>query len=254
MQNFSWQDLLTIAGFMLGVVSLIAYIEQRKSANSQKALLVLAERQVDREVTQQTVDALHEQRLKIEHDISVRIPALARAAVLREQAEMHARMTSEHFVAWRRLTSQIGEQVANIDSSIKAVVLDRLLPEYDRREKQERQRVRLTILSVALAIVTSLPQELRMILQLVISIPFAAVILQMTIAHLGRRRSRRVALMLLSITYVAAMLAATGFFTLVLIFDHGATADRIGAIALGALVLGSSVPYYRWASAQYRAA
>src|SRR5687767_6977247 len=92
-----WQDWLTIGGFFFGLVTLLAYIEQRRSTKDASKIAQWAERNLDKAISENEIKNLLVQKAAMQEEISQNIPALARMAVIREQAEHHRTATAEHF-------------------------------------------------------------------------------------------------------------------------------------------------------------
>src|SRR5262245_12128298 len=128
--RMTWQDWATALGVVFGLIGFIAYWEQRRASRQQETLVEFARRHVNREISEETLKKLTEQRLALEYQITQRIPQLARLAVLREQAERHAKAAAEHFVEWQQITSELGEQTAvpGLDPALERTLVDRLVP------------------------------------------------------------------------------------------------------------------------------
>jgi len=88
--NLKWQDWAAAVGIIFGIITLLAYLDQRRANKKQNTLIEFVKRHVDKEVTEETIRKLDAQREALQRQVREHIPALARSAVLREQAEAHA--------------------------------------------------------------------------------------------------------------------------------------------------------------------
>jgi hypothetical protein len=170
--NLRWQDWMTIGGFLFGLVTLIAYVEQRRSNKSAAKIAQWVERNLDKDISEEEIKKLLAQRAAMQEEISRNIPALARMAVIREQVELHRKATAEHFAAWQALSAELASPTTlpGVDPQIQSVILDRITPQFERQQEVDRLKTRITILSVGVAAAsTVLPFGLGSVLALIVS-------------------------------------------------------------------------------------
>jgi hypothetical protein len=170
--NLQWRDWLTIGGFLFGIVTLIAYIEQRRSTKDAAKLIKWAELNLDKTISEEEIKKLLAQKSAMEDQIAQNIPALARIAVLKEQAELHRTAIAEHFSAWEKLTSELGSAVPipGLEPQIQTAILDRIVPRFEREQEVNRLRTRITVLSVGVAAAsTVLPFGLGSVLGVILA-------------------------------------------------------------------------------------
>jgi len=224
--NLTWQDMTALVGVIFGLISTIAYWEQRRSAKAQEAIAEFARRNVDKKVSIEEIQKLDEQKALMKRQVLEEIPRLARVSVLKEQAEIHSHAISEHYKQWQVVTQELGESfsVGKIDQSIESVILDRLLPHYEFDRKQQILRDRITVLSVAMVISGRVfPDPLDVMLQITLGLFLAITILRLIG---GRARSNReiefIKTILLSL-YIGVFILIGGFG--ILLFSVGSVTD-----------------------------
>src|SRR4051794_32863338 len=158
LKGLTWQDWTALAGFAFGIISIIAYIDQRRSAKGQADIIEFVKRNVDKDISDETIKQLQAQREAMERQVNEHVPALARAAVLKEQAEAHASAVSQHYLEWTRIQRELQESPSggNLDPAVEKIIIDRLVPKYERQVALDKARNRVTVLSVALALTGSI--------------------------------------------------------------------------------------------------
>jgi hypothetical protein len=179
-QELTWQDWAAALGVLFGILSLIAYIEQRRATKSQNVFVEFAKRNVDKQVTEEQLKELANQKLNMERQVAQAIPALARSAVLREQLAVHARALADHYQHWVAINEELrpANQQADLDPAIRAAIEDKLIPSHEASQRRDDLKTRLTILGVASGLAaTALPPPANYLIQGVFAIPlFAALI------------------------------------------------------------------------------
>ena len=189
--QLTWQDLLTVASVLFGVVSLIGYFEQRKAARQQASLARFAQLNVDKAVTEEDLEALEGRRASMEAEVLESIPGLARQAVLRQQVAEHSKAASEHFRQLRLLEDELGDahESSGLDQAIRAEIVDRLLPEYERQRNLDELRNRITVFSVSIALAgTIAPAPLDIALAVVLAGPLVRSLVQFGRVQVERER------------------------------------------------------------------
>jgi hypothetical protein len=174
-QRLTWQDWATALGVLFGILSLIAYIEQRRATKNQNVFVEFAKRNVDKQVTEEQLRELATQKLSMERQVAQAIPALARSAVLGEQLAVHARALAEHYQRWVTISEELkstNQQQADIDPAIRAAIEDKLIPSHEAAQRRDDLKTRLTILGVASGLAaTALPSPADYLVQGVVAIP-----------------------------------------------------------------------------------
>lgn len=210
----TWRDWATLVGVLFGVVTLLAFLEQRRAMRQQSDLLEFVRRHVSRDISEDAIRQLGQQRAAMELQVTEHIPALARAAVLREQAEAHAAAVSYHFVEWKRIQASLGNSPSGglLDPAIESIIVDRLVPRYERQATLDRLRNRITVFSVALALVSALlPFPLNSAAGVLLAIPLAGTLLQFFRASAEPAEVKATLRPLAIALYVVACVAGVGF-------------------------------------------
>jgi hypothetical protein len=151
--QFTWQDWVAIISFTFGIVSLIAYYDQRRSTRRTASLIKWAELNLDKSISEEQIKSLLAQKEVMEEQITRKIPDLARNAVLQEEAKFHEKAVAEHFAALQAINRELqSESVdSSLDPQLQQAIIDLILPRYMRLDRRDRLRTRVTVLSVALA-------------------------------------------------------------------------------------------------------
>lgn len=173
LSQLKWQDWVTIFSLVFGIITLIAYLDQRRSGRGTAVLTKWAERNLDKSISEEQIRGLLAQKAAMEEQIT-RIPALARAAVLQEQARLHEQAISEHISIWQTIRQELQSEAAfsGLDPQLRQAIFDHIFPRYMRHERRDRLRTRVTVLSVALAALSAvLPYPLNTAFGLLLAVP-----------------------------------------------------------------------------------
>ena len=164
LSSLKWQDYATIASILFGVVTLFAYIDQRRSSKGYEAILDIAKRNLDYEISQdkikesrEAIQKLDEHRNELTKLVKREIPSLARAAALREQAKVLSDSTAKNYSQWKKVTNELKEipSEATIDQSVLDEVSSILVPEYERRTSKDTLRDQITIFSIGVVLLNN---------------------------------------------------------------------------------------------------
>lgn len=208
--SLTWQDFATVGGVLFGVVTLMAYLDQRRATKSQAAIIEFVKRHVDKDISEETLKQLQSQREGIEKQIKDHLPALARAAVLKEQAAAHAAAVSQHYKDWKRIQDELVSSPTQgvIDNTIESIITDRLLPEFEKREGVEKLRNNITTISVCLALSSTLiPHPLSDLIAAGLAAPLIGFLAQFYKATNDPERLRKTLRDIVLIVYVAVSAA-----------------------------------------------
>ena len=172
--QLQWRDWATIVGVLFGIVSLVAYYDQRRSARNMAILTKWAGLNLDKSISEEQIQELLKQKAAMEEQITRKIPGLARNAVLKEEAQLHEKALAEHFVAWQCIQRELQTESerSGLDPQLHQAILDLILPRYARLDRRDRLRTRVTVLSIALAASSAaLPFPVNTALGLIVTIP-----------------------------------------------------------------------------------
>ncbi len=180
-KSLTLQDWATAGSLIFGIITLLAYLDQRRNNKKQENLLEFVDRHVAKDISEERIKELEQQQESMQEQVSQNIPALARAAVLQEQSEAHANATSKHFLEWKRLQDEMENSPSGgiIDPSIEKVIIDKLVPKYERQEELDNIRNRITMISVALALISGLfPYPLNSLVGAILALPLISSLLK----------------------------------------------------------------------------
>jgi energy-converting hydrogenase Eha subunit A len=153
--SWDWQDLLTALGFMIGIISAVitayGYIDQRRSSKDLKPVVEMAKLKIDWDLSQEKIKDSQHKIKNLEDQLNKQIPALARIAFLKNQAEFLSEAIGKSYSEWKKIEQELRGTQSEIqdDKSIESVILD-LIPEYDKQKKRNALKDRITILGIML--------------------------------------------------------------------------------------------------------
>lgn len=244
--GLEWKDWLTIGGFIFGIVTLVAYIEQRRSAKGTAALTKWAELNLDKTISEQAIKELLAQKSAMEEQISKNIPELARVAVVKEQAELHRQAIAQHFSAWQELTAELGSSapVPGLDPQIQNAILDQIIPRFQKEQEINKLRSRITVLSVGVAAASAvLPFGLGSMLAVVFAPALVSAAIRLHALTEDPADLFKSLRPLVHLAYAVSALAVGGFGVLLLSFDNVTSAGIYIAWALCGLAIALVVAY-----------
>lgn len=174
LERLTWQDWAAACGVVFGIVTLLAFLDQRRSAKKMEILATWAGLNLDKTMSEKEIRGLLSQKADMEDQVRHKIPALARRAVLHEQRKLHEKAVAEHFTAWQLTSHELGlkDAASSISPELQKVIVEDIVPPFLRHERRDRFRTRVTVLSVILAVfATLLPSPLGGIFALLMSVP-----------------------------------------------------------------------------------
>jgi len=255
LRSLTWQDLAAAAGVVFGIISTIAYLDQRRSSRGQDTLAEFARRNIDKDISEEDLKQLAAQRAAMNREVNENIPALARQAVLKEQLELHARAIAQHFNTWNEIAVELDQHQNSsaIDPTLRATILDRILPSYENERKIERLRNRITALSVALGLSgTLLPYPLSSLVAFALALPLVLSLLRFVQMQMEPTAFVNFIRQVGQVAY-ALVVGFAAFLVLILYFVEVPTtqAERLARLVFTAIALISAVgfwPFRRWFS------
>jgi len=173
-KQLKWQDYTTAVSLLFGIFTIIAYVEQRNSNKKNKDIMSFVEMNINKNVTEEEIKELKNRKVTMESQVLLEIPKLARMSVLKEQVQVYEKIISESYLKMKKALIELNEQSTTdfIDPEIEKSILDKIVPEYERKNKLEREQTQLTIFSVCMGIIAAfLPYPLNTIIIAVLSFP-----------------------------------------------------------------------------------
>lgn len=193
--NLKWQDVVTALSIVFGLITLIAYLDQRKSNKDQKKYLEFVNRQLDRDITKEEVDDLKNKKSELRNDIEQKLPQIGRSAVLQDQAEFYQKGIYNNYQALQEVNSKLTElgdvNIEEVNPDLKDYILKEVSPKY-RFEKlitRTRDRV-LGLLALIIVIGTVLPFEIDYYIQLVLGVYMIGEILKYMVLNANSEEDR----------------------------------------------------------------
>jgi hypothetical protein len=204
--KMTWQDWATLGGFLFGIVTLIAYLDQRRGNKRNQVLIDFATRHVSKDISEETIQSLEQKTQILQAQIAQDIPIMARKAVLAEQRAMHVNAASLHYARIRQIDLNLAQtpSVSQLDPIVEKFISSELLPGYEFAEKKDAVRLSLTIYSGAAALVGALlPEEVRGPLLFFLAGPITVNLLRLAVIQKMLRIRKAV-----GVTYSAVMTLA----------------------------------------------
>ncbi|MFD3317814.1 hypothetical protein ACE414_09265 [Alteromonas macleodii] len=212
--ELKWQDIVAILGLIAGVVTVIAYVDQRRKAASEQKLIDFVERHLERDISKEEILDLQTQKKKMEEEVSVLVPQLARQAALRQQEHMLQTSLLSYYVEWKKTKEELDSLKIDIslDEKLEKAVLDRMVPEYERKEKEQSYKDRLTILSMGIVFSRYiLPYAIEDTVQIIMAIALGITLFQYVVTkYQGSKYSKHAAYTIL-VGYILAGLTSIAF-------------------------------------------
>ena len=129
---FTWQNFFTGAGFIFGIITLIAYLDQRKTNKENNALLEFAKKESNKKL----IEELESTKENLVHEVTNKIPGLGKVAILEEQANFYTKIINENYNELEK-TKKLLESSGIIPSNelspdIRNYILNHLSPKYKK--------------------------------------------------------------------------------------------------------------------------
>jgi hypothetical protein len=200
-------------GIIFGLVGLIAFLDQKRSAREQADVMSYVKRNMTKEVTEETIAALSGQLRQMEKQTKEELPKLARIAVLNEQEDRLKTALSEMYLQWKAIQVEIANvKTVTLDAEIESAIADRMLPAYIRKQKAEGGRERLAILGAGMAVTgILLPFPASRFVEAGLGAAMVLTILQLMSSSAITTRQQRNVRMFLWLVLAIAAISAGGF-------------------------------------------
>ncbi|TGV03622.1 hypothetical protein [Flavivirga rizhaonensis] len=140
----TWQNFFTGAGFVFGIITLIAYLDQKSTNKKQSEILDF----VKNENNKQAIIELEKTKINLESEINEKIPGLGKRAILEEQMEFYEKIVAENYNELKNIKLKLDNDSLNrenLSPTIKNYVLSDLYPKYYSNELKNKTRDRIII-------------------------------------------------------------------------------------------------------------
>lgn len=151
--SIPWRDLVGAIGLFFGAISFRAYLDQRRENKNSKSLLDFVNRHVDKDISEDALKDLKDKLAEMEKQVDRELPILARRAVLKEQAEVHAKAISRHYRELKAIDSELRTEYCSdqIDDKIREKIVDRISPRYEKEWELNELRNKIAAICVLVA-------------------------------------------------------------------------------------------------------
>jgi hypothetical protein len=145
------QDIISALSIVFGVVSLIAYIEQRKSSKKNKNIIEFLNRNVDKDITIDEINELKSKKDTLESIVKEEIPNIGRVTILKDQQDFFQNQISQNYNSLLEVIKKLnylGEKVdiEEINPDIKEYIISEISPKNTKEKKLRKVRDSIIIL------------------------------------------------------------------------------------------------------------
>ena len=193
--EIKWQDIVTMLSIVFGLISLVAYLDQRKSNKMQSQYLEFVSRQLDRDITKEEVDHLINKKSELTSEIEEKLPQIGRSVVLQDQAEFYQRGIHQNYQALQEINAKLAEEgttnIKDLNPALKDFILKEVSPQFklEKLITQTRDRV-LALLALIIAIGVILPFGIDYYVQLVLGIFLSEAILKYMVLNANDEKEK----------------------------------------------------------------
>jgi hypothetical protein len=253
-----WNTVFGVLGVVTGLIGVVSWWEGKRSQRVYKYLLEVAERNIDRSVTEQE---LQRKRAEVEtatthieqlqDRIRRDIPLQARRAVLQDRLNSQIELLAATLESTKRLQSELNHLAVptGIPPDLLRAIEAEIRPEYVVREKRSSLQTALTILTATSAILsTLLPYPVNRAVAWPLLVAALPILFFLTKVSLPRHRStrrrlyRRVGQWALAVVGVILMVSGFGLTVIGLTefesVDVAATLTGVGLMLFGLVSWG----------------
>lgn len=158
LSKIEWQDIVTVLSIFFGVITLIAYFDQRKSNKQNKNIIKFINRQLDRDITIEEVNLLKSKKKDLELVVEKQIPNIGRAAILKEQQEFLQKQLYQNYESLLEVIEKLNSLGQNIDISqinpeIRDHIISEIAPKYSKEIRLKKIRDKIIILLALIIII-----------------------------------------------------------------------------------------------------
>jgi hypothetical protein len=234
---FFWTIVFGLIGLIGSAVGLLSWWDSRKTKRVNSYILELAERNLDKSVTEQQLDekkaevaAVSKRMQELQEQIQRDIPVQARRAVLLDRLNTQTELLRSYLSSTKQLQAELASlgELRTVQPDLLRAIEAEISPEYLLRERRSSLKTQLTITTSAAAIIsTLLPSPLDRFLSwplLIAAIPVLILLVRASLpgaTHARRRIIRKVAAWVL----IVAALPSLAFGGMLLFFGATSAPD-----------------------------
>ncbi len=158
LEYFTFQNIVTILSLLFGIVTLLAFIDQKKSKKDKKVVNEFISRHLERDITIEEIESLTEKRTSLNDEVTKKIPQIGKISILKYQADFLKNEISQNYESLNYVNSQMKkiskEQVLDdLSPEISKLILNELFPKFKRENFIRKIKDRIIVL-IALIIVS----------------------------------------------------------------------------------------------------
>jgi hypothetical protein len=218
---FFWTIVFGLVGLIGSVVGLLSWWDSRKTKRVNSYILELAERNLDKAVTEQQlhekkaeVAAVSKRMQELQEQIQRDIPIQARRAVLLDRLNTQIELLRSYLSSTKQLQAELASlgELRTVQPDLLRAIEAEISPEYLLRERRSTLKTQLTITTSAAAIIsTLLPYPLDRFLSwplLIAAVPVLILLVRASLpgaTHARRRIIRKVAAWVLIVASLPAL-------------------------------------------------
>lgn len=151
----------TIVGTLVGLISWLDARNSKKELKKYTYLFDLADKNIDKSLTLEELNRLHEEKQEMDKVIKEEIPKQARIAVLYDRLKADEEYLSTSYYRYIQTKNEYDDMQQKIDVEIPENILTeiehQILPEYILKQKKQRYMSMLTTISYATAFLAIIP-------------------------------------------------------------------------------------------------
>lgn len=138
--DLTWQDVAAAIGVIFGIISTIAYIDQRRSNRHYKALFKFAELNVDKNLTDSEILELKERKNTLSEEVTDKIPTIGRIAVLQEQLLFYKKNIFQYYQSLTEIKEKLETlsqevNINDISPELRKYIIDEISPELNKERR-----------------------------------------------------------------------------------------------------------------------
>ena len=134
-QTLPWTNILAGLGVLFGIITLLGYIDQKRSNRELKTVITYLQRELDRDITEEEINKLKNKKDELESEVKEKIPKAGKIAILQDQSEYYQSVISDNFKSFEGIQTKLNQLGANdpaneLSPSMKNFILNEISPKY----------------------------------------------------------------------------------------------------------------------------
>jgi hypothetical protein len=152
---------------IFGFITLVGFLQQRRTNKKQEKLIKFAEINVDKTITEKQIDSLTDKKNTLNSQVKVEIPKIARRIVLNEQASHFGKQIFDNYESLKEINTKLSAvPVITLSEELTTFIEGIISPKFKREMKIQEFRDNITSYSVIIVLLSMLPFSIGWILQI----------------------------------------------------------------------------------------